>query len=72
MIQRYEKCYIYRNSGANIRNFIDELKSKGLIRTEGERGQMTYSLGGNYNTHNVILNKALEIGLNELHHKGDI
>jgi len=54
-------------SDKQFRNFIDELKSKGLIRTEGERGQMTYSLGNNYNTQNAILNKALEIGLNELH-----
>ena len=33
---------------------------------------MTYSLGDNYNTHNAILNKALEIGLNELHSKEEI
>lgn len=59
-------------SDKQFRNFIDELKSKGLIRTEGERGQMTYSLGNNYNTQNAILNKALEIGLNELHSKGEI
>ena len=59
-------------SDKQFRNFIDELKSKGLIRTEGERGKMTYSLGDNYNTHNAILNKALEIGLNELHSKGEI
>lgn len=59
-------------SDKQFRNFIDELRSKGLIRTEGERGQMTYSLGNNYNTQNAILNKALEIGLNELHSKGEI
>ncbi len=79
-LQKYGKAKrseINKLLGAHIsdkqfRNFIDELKSKGLIRTEGKRGQMTYSLGDNYNTHNVILNKALEIGLNELHSKGEI
>lgn len=79
-LQKYGKAKrseINKLLGAHIsdkqfRNFIDELKSKGLIRTEGERGKMTYSLGDNYNTHNAILNKALEIGLNELHSKGEI
>lgn len=59
-------------SDKQFRNFIDELKAKGLIITEGERGQLTYSLGDKYNTQNAILNKALEIGLNELHNKGEI
>ncbi len=79
-LQKYGKAKrseINKLLGAHIsdkqfRNFIDELKSKGLIRTEGKRGQMAYSLGDNYNTLNVILNKALEIGLNELHSKGEI
>ena len=35
-------------------------------------GQMTYSLGDNYNTQNALINKALEIGFNELHNKGEI
>lgn len=59
-------------SDKQFRNFIDELKAKGFIRTEGERGQMTYSLGDNYTTRNALINKALEIGLNELHNKGEI
>lgn len=59
-------------SDKQFRNFMDLLKTKGLVRTEGERGQMTYSLGDNYNAHNALLNKALEIGLNELHNKGEI
>lgn len=79
-LQKYGKAKrseINKLLGAHIsdkqfRNFIDELRSKGLIRTEGERGQMTYSLGDNYNIHNAILNKALEIGLNEFHSKEDI
>lgn len=33
---------------------------------------MTYSLGDDYKTHNAILNKAPEIGLNELHSKRGI
>lgn len=32
-------------SDKQFRNFITELKAKGLIRTEGERGQLTYLLG---------------------------
>lgn len=48
-LQKYGKAKrseINKLLGAHIsdkqfRNFIDELKSKGLIRTEGERGQMT-------------------------------
>lgn len=59
-------------SDKQFRNFINELKIKGLIQTEGERGQMTYSLGDKYNIQNNLLNKALEIGLNELHNKGEL
>ena len=59
-------------SDKQFRNFIDELKAKVFIRTEVERGQMTYSLGDNYTTRNALINKALEIGLNELHNKGEI
>ena len=47
-------------SDKQFRNFIDELKTKGLIRTERERGQMTYSLGDNYNAQNALINKAIE------------
>lgn len=79
-LQKYEKAKrseINKLLGSHIsdkqfRNFMDELKAKGLIRTEGERGQMTYSLGDNYNTQNALINKALEIGFNELHNKGEI
>lgn len=35
-------------SDKQFRNFIEELKAKGLVRTQGERGQLTYSLGENY------------------------
>ncbi len=59
-------------SDKQYRNYMEEFKSKGLIRTEGERGQMTYFLGSNYKAHNEIINKALEIGLTELHNKGKI
>lgn len=59
-------------SDKQFRNFIDELKGKGLVRTEGERGQMTYSLGDRYNTRKAILDKALEIGLSELHNNDEI
>ena len=59
-------------SDKQFRNYINELKSKGLIRTEGEKGQTTYFLGDKYTATTALLNKALEIGLNELHSKGEI
>lgn len=59
-------------SDKQFRNFIDELKNRGFVRTEGERGQTTYFLGKNYDAHHALINKALEIGLNELHNKGEI
>lgn len=66
-LQKYEKAKrseINKLLGSHIsdkqfRNFMDELKTKGLIRTEGERGQMTYSLGNNYNTQNAIINRVI-------------
>lgn len=58
-------------SDKQFRNFIDELKGRGLVRTEGERGQMTYSLGDRYNVQKALINKALEIGLDRLHYKGE-
>ena len=59
-------------SDKQFRNYMEELKTRGLVRTEGERGQMTYTLGEKYNVQNALINKALEIGLNELHNKGEI
>lgn len=59
-------------SDKQFRNFMEELKNKGLIRTEGERGKTLYFLGTDYNAHNAIITKALEIGLSELHKKGEI
>ena len=58
-------------SDKQFRNFIDELKGRGLVRTEGERGQMTYSLGDRYNVQKALINKALEIGLDRLHYNGE-
>lgn len=59
-------------SDKQFRNFIQELKAKGLVRTEGEKGQTTYFLGQNYEAGNNLLNKALQIGLTEIHNKGEI
>jgi len=79
-LQKYGKAKrsdIYKLLGEHIsdkqyRNFIDVLKRRGLICSEGERGHMTYSLGEKYDTQNAIINKALAIGLTELHKKGEI
>lgn len=53
-------------SDKQLRKFIDELKAKGMLKTEGERGQMVYMIGDAYKESNEIMNKALKIGLNEL------
>ena len=59
-------------SDKQLRKFIDELKSKGMLKTEGERGQMVYLIGDSYLESNEIMNKALAIGLKELMDKGEI
>ena len=59
-------------SDKQLRKFIDELKSKGMLKTEGERGQMVYLIGDSYLESNEIMNRALEIGLKELINKGEI
>ena len=59
-------------SDKQLRKFIDELKSNGNLKTEGERGQMVYMIGDSYLESNKIMNKALEIGLKELIDKGEI
>lgn len=59
-------------SDKQLRKFIDELKSKGMLKTEGERGQMVYMIGDSYLGSNEIMNKAQEIGLKELIDKGEI
>jgi len=59
-------------SEKQLRKFIDELKSNGMLKTEGERGQMVYLIGDSYLESNELMNKALEIGLKELIDKGEI
>lgn len=60
-------------SDKQLRRFIDELKANGMLKTEGERGQMVYKIGDSYLENNAtIMNKALKIGLKELINKGEI
>ena len=59
-------------SEKQLRRFIDELKANGMLKTEGERGQMVYKIGDSYLENNAIMNKALKIGLKELINKGEI
>lgn len=59
-------------SDKQLRRFIDELKTNGMLKTEGERGQMVYKIGDSYLENNAIMNKALKIGLKELINKGEI
>ena len=35
-------------SDKQLRRFIDELKANGMLKTEGERGQMVYKIGDSY------------------------
>ena len=59
-------------SDKQLRRFIDELKANGMLKTEGERGQMVYMIGDSYLENNALMNKALKIGLKELIDKGEI
>ena len=59
-------------SDKQLRKFIDELKADGMLKTEGERGQMVYMIGDSYLENNKIMNKALKIGLTELINNGEI
>ncbi len=55
-----------------LRNFLNQLKLSGLIKTEGEKGKMIYLLGEHYKKQNDIIAKALNIGLKELENRGEI
>lgn len=46
-------------SDKQFRNFIEELKNKGFVRIEGERGQTRYYLGKCYNNRNIFIDKSL-------------
>lgn len=59
-------------SDKQFRKFISTLKGKGLIRTEGERGQTRYYLGEKYNDLNEIINKTLLIRSREICGKDEI
>lgn len=59
-------------SDKQLRKFIDELKTKGMLKTEGERGRMVYMIADSYKENDDLMNKALKIGLKELHEKGEI
>lgn len=58
-------------SDKQLRRFIDELKAKGMLKTEGERRQMVYMIGDSYLEKTVLLDKALKIGLEKLLDKGE-
>lgn len=62
----------FRIFDKQLRKIIDELKANGMLKTEGERGQMVYMIGDSYLENNEIMNKALTIGLTELLNKGEI
>ncbi len=55
-----------------LRNFLEQLKSLGLIKTEGEKGKMMYMLGEKYKQQSDLLTMALNIGLEVLKGNGDI
>ena len=59
-------------SDKQLRNFLNQLKALGMIKTDGERGQMVYMLGDNYIHNNEIIAKAINIGLKTLKEKGEI
>ena len=55
-----------------MRNFLNQLKLLGLIKTEGEKGKMIYLLGEHYKKQNDIIAKALNIGLKALEESGEL
>ena len=59
-------------SEKRLRNFIEELRTLELIKTEGKLRQMVYVLGNKYIKDSNLYNKALEIGLQKLKEKGEI
>lgn len=59
-------------SEKQIRRYIDILKSKEFLKTEGQNRATTYLLGDAYAANTKLINKALAIGLQELKEKGEI
>jgi hypothetical protein len=59
-------------SDKQLRTFLNQLKSSGMIKTEGERGNMVYMLGERYIHSNEILSKAITIGLKTMKDNGEI
>lgn len=73
---RLEKMgYLEKHGKTNAQYYIlphAYYELSGMLKTEGERGQMVYKIGDSYLENNAIMNKALKIGLKELINKGEI
>lgn len=54
-------------SDKQLRKYLEELRLKGLIETEGGRTNMTYQLGKDLNIPNEPVHKIMEFGLTRLH-----
>ena len=54
-------------SDKQLRKYLEELRLKGLIETEGGRTNMTYQLGKDLNIPNEPAHKIMELGLIRLH-----
>lgn len=50
-------------SDKQLRKFLEELRSKGLIETEGGRTNMTYQLGQEFNIQDAQAHRIMELGL---------
>jgi len=59
-------------SDKQLRNFLNQLKSVDMIKTEGETRNMVYMLGDKYIYNNDVITKAIGIGLKALKDNGDI
>lgn len=59
-------------SEKQIRRCIDQLKDRGLLKMEGTKGHFVYVIGDAFKENNIILQKALNIGLEEMKKKGEI
>ncbi len=59
-------------SDKQLRTFLSQLRTAGMIKTEGEKSKMVYMLGDNFKKHNDMITKAIGIGLKAMKENGEI
>lgn len=59
-------------SEKRLRNFLDSLLERGMLRKEGDRGNTVYYLGDKYIRNANILDEAVRIGLSQMQKDGKL